>query len=105
MPDFAVCASCGEPLAEGYFYPAEGVSVCRAHAVSQSRRVWMDRGVTDLIAAIGRHPLRELRGIEVTAAARKDLGAVLHWTYTFHVNNYRLPEALKLIPTDKRTAD
>jgi DNA repair protein RecO len=103
VPDFAVCASCGQPLVEGYFYPAEGASVCRTHAVSPSRRVWMDDNLIELIATMGRHPLRELRGADVSAAARKDLGAVLHWTYTFHVNNYRLPEALKLIPKDKRT--
>ena len=105
VPDFAACASCGQPLSDGYFYPAEGASVCRTHAVSQSRRVWMDKSLIELISTIGRRPLRELRGMSVTAAARKDLGAVLHWTYTFHVNNYRLPEALKLIPKDKRTDD
>ncbi|MEJ2720148.1 MAG: DNA repair protein RecO C-terminal domain-containing protein [bacterium] len=101
VPDFASCAACGRPVQEGYFHPAEGASTCRTHAGSSARRVWMGRELVALIEKIARLPLAELRGIETTAPVRKDLGAVLHWTYTFHVNNYRLPEALKLIPPDK----
>jgi hypothetical protein len=65
----------------------------------------MDKCLIELLSTIDRLPLRELRGMAVAPAVRKDLGAVLHWTYTFHVNNYHLPEALKLIPKDKRTDD
>ncbi|UCH85217.1 MAG: DNA repair protein RecO [Candidatus Latescibacterota bacterium] len=105
LPDWTVCATCSRILDEGYYIPAEGLAACRSHAGYSSRRVWMDQRLTRLAATINKATLSELRKIEVAADTRKDLGAVLHWTYTYHVNNYRLPEALKLIPKDKRTDD
>ncbi|UCG52519.1 MAG: DNA repair protein RecO [Candidatus Latescibacterota bacterium] len=105
LPEFSSCALCGESLNDGFFHPAEGGSACRDHSESSSRRVWMDKELLSLIAKIGDSPVAELRKLTVGTELRKDLGAILHWTYTYHVNDYRLPDALKLIPKDKRATD
>jgi hypothetical protein len=65
----------------------------------------LDKELLSLIARIGGSQIADLRELTVGAEMRKDLGTILHWTYTYHVNNYHLPDALKLIPKEKRTKD
>jgi DNA repair protein RecO (recombination protein O) len=109
LPDLGSCAVCGEPTERGVYIPERGESLCAAHAASSAR------AATDARAAPGAHAIaldpdlaalaRALAGSRLDGAARagvpgdlrKRLGALLHWTYTFHVQNYRLPESLKLI--------
>jgi len=33
----------------------------------------------------------------VSRSARKELGRLVHWTYTYHVQGYHLPRSLSLI--------
>ena len=68
-------------LMAGYPWPIFFLWLC-----SCALSVWMAVSLSQLGAA------------EVDADVRKRLGKVLHWTYTFHINGYSLPQALKLIP-------
>ena len=100
VPDFSACSACGASLADGLFDPEQGECACPRHSAPAAQRIALD---ADLLALIG-----SLHGADLAAAAagkiapdlRKRLGSVLHWTYTFHVQNYRLPESLRLIPKE-----
>jgi DNA repair protein RecO (recombination protein O) len=96
LPDLSSCAVCGEPCEGGAYYPEQGASVCAAHAAS-GRRIDLDPELSALERALAGSPLESASRAEVPKEIRKRLGALLHWTYTFHVQNYRLPESLKLI--------
>jgi DNA repair protein RecO len=100
LPDLAACAVCGGTLETGFFHPAEGVGACPVHSEISSRRIRLDAELIGLAETFAGVSLADLSRLTTAADTRKRLGAVLHWTYTFHVNNYRLPESLKLIPRD-----
>jgi DNA repair protein RecO (recombination protein O) len=97
-PELSVCAVCGGAADEGYYHPEDGLAACPAHARTESHRVKLDADLISLVASLDEAALGDLAPAVVSPEARKGLGAVIHWTYTFHVNNYRLPESLKLIP-------
>ena len=98
LPDFASCAECEATSAGGYYHPEDGQSTCPSHARSSPHRIRFDEVMVNVVTQLGATPLRELTGAVVDADVRKRLGKILHWTYTFHINGYSLPEALKLIP-------
>ncbi|MFQ5512076.1 MAG: DNA repair protein RecO [Candidatus Krumholzibacteriia bacterium] len=98
MPEFLLCASCGAVLDDGFYHPAEGVGACKEHTQPESHRVTVGGQLPPLLRALAKRPLGALAELAVDAAARKNLGRILHWTYTFHIQGYSLPEALKLIP-------
>lgn len=99
-PDFAGCAACGKKLDDGFYHAEEGLSVCPVHTHPAPRRIKLNDELLSLLASLDEGPLAGLAGTIVSPSSRKRLGAVIHWTYTFHVNNYRLPESLKLIPKE-----
>ena len=70
-----------------------------AHAAA-GRRIDLDPELAALERALAGSPLESAARAEVPKELRKRLGALLHWTYTFHVQNYRLPESLRLIPKE-----
>ena len=98
LPDFGVCAECGAPSAGGYYYPEDGGSACAQHVRSSPHRIRLDEATTHALSVWMAVSLSQLGAAEVDADVRKRLGKVLHWTYTFHINGYSLPQALKLIP-------
>ncbi|MEE9268882.1 MAG: DNA repair protein RecO [Candidatus Krumholzibacteria bacterium] len=98
LPNFFECSECGANLASGFYHPAQGSSTCTAHSHAEPHRVPLPGGVVSLLDTVANQPLASLAGLEVDADTRKNLGKILHWTYTFHVQGYGLPEALKLIP-------
>jgi DNA repair protein RecO (recombination protein O) len=97
LPDFSSCASCGEPFDRGVFNPEEGESACPLHARASGHRIELAEDLVVLARALAQEPLEKAVRTAVAPNLRKRLGTVLHWTYTFHVQNYRLPESLKLI--------
>jgi DNA repair protein RecO len=96
-PHIGSCVECGSPAQGGYYYPADGTSRCRKHAASAPQRLRVDDTLVDLAAFMSESKFDEVARTGVDAATRKRLGKLLHWTYTFHIQGYRLPEALKLI--------
>ena len=98
QPDFGFCAECGERSAGGYYHPEDGHSSCAEHARTSPHRIRLDDTIVNVIAVWSATPLDELAGATVEPDVRKRLGKILHWTYTFQINGYSLPEALKLIP-------
>lgn len=97
LPDFFSCNVCNAPIEAGYYHPSDGAVACRDHSAQAPDRVAVDAALLALIERIGRGPMQQLAPMEVEAGLRKRLGKMLHWTYTFHIQGYRLPEALKLI--------
>lgn len=97
VPDFATCASCGATLQDGYYYPADGTSRCAQHTQNVPHRVALDSELIEYGAAVAHSPIAIASNIPVSRAARKRFGEILHWTYTFHIEGYGLPKALKLL--------
>lgn len=98
VPDLSSCASCGGDISDGYYYPADGTSTCRKHSKDSPHRVRLGRKALDYVAGVAQKTLADLSTIGSDRAARKRFGEILHWTYTFHIQSYRLPKALKLVP-------
>lgn len=96
-PHIAACSECGDAGGDGYYYPAEGSSRCRQHAFAEPHRVRLDRELIRIAEDMSLTTFDELVGRALDPGPRKRLGKLLHWTYTFHVQGYRLPESLKLI--------
>jgi DNA repair protein RecO (recombination protein O) len=97
LPDLASCAVCGEPFERGVYYPEGGESACPRHARPSGQRIDLEPDLVALARSFSEGPLERAARSTAAGELRKRLGAVLHWTYTFHVQNYRLPESLKLI--------
>jgi DNA repair protein RecO len=100
IPDFARCASCGDELVRGFFHPDDGESRCARHSDPSRRRIALDGELVRALADLEGEPLGNLARRKAGRALRKRLGGILHWTYTLHVENYRLPESLKLLPKE-----
>jgi len=98
LPDVAHCAQCASPAGDGYYFPEDGTSACATHAGPSPHRIHLDDAVLAELSLWCASRLAELAPRGVEPAVRKRLGKILHWTYTFHINGYSLPEALKLIP-------
>ena len=98
MPDFLSCRVCGDDTSGGWYLPAEGTSVCKKHRVEAAQTLPLDETSNALLGRLASKPLVELARSEIDAPMRKRLGKIVHWTYTFHIQGYSLPEALKLIP-------
>ncbi|MDH3215775.1 MAG: DNA repair protein RecO [Candidatus Krumholzibacteria bacterium] len=96
-PDFSACAVCGGAIGGGYYHPADGTSLCRQHSFETPNRARLDRRVLEQLATMTAGTLPQLSTREVDANVRKYLGKMIHWTYTFHIQGYVLPQALKLM--------
>ena len=98
LPDFGSCQRCGTALTTGYFHAEDGVGSCATHSIPSPHRVRLDREAIEQLSRMASNPLSALARYPCAHETRKRLGKLLHWTYTFHVQGYSLPEALKLIP-------
>lgn len=96
LPDFLACAECG--AASRYYHPSDGESRCRRHLRTDPHRVALGPNLQAVLAELTTQPLASFTARDTDADTRKRLGKILHWTYTFHIDGYALPEALKLIP-------
>lgn len=96
-PELTRCAVCGDEVAGGEYDAREGESRCSRHTT----------GIVDGVALSGELllaarectdiPLEELSRKTIRREARKELGKLVHWTYTYHVQGYSLPKSLTLI--------
>jgi len=119
LPDFFSCSSCGRKTENGLYDPKSGECRCREHAgpyengssvaAVGSRSFHSTPLATgpgaarispELLELIGEcccESLDTLRQKQVDGKLRKDLGKIIHRTYTYHVQGYRLPDSLKLL--------
>jgi len=100
VPDFSSCLACGAALDGGFFDPEQGECACPRHSVVSPQRIALDADLLSLLGSLDGEALPAAAGRKIAPDLRKRLGSVLHWTYTFHVQNYRLPESLKLLPKE-----
>ena len=98
VPDVSSCSSCGGDLAGGYYHPADGTSMCGRHDVDSPNRVRLSAEVVAFTRSIVDSKLEGAADYEMDRKTRKRFGEIIHWTYTFHIQGYRLPKALKLVP-------
>ncbi|MFH1756178.1 MAG: DNA repair protein RecO [Candidatus Latescibacterota bacterium] len=97
LPNFHHCAKCGRDLTKGYYHPQDGASYCPAHKKTSAYQHVLDAHLLRLLDACERHSLPALKDMRIELPLRKDLGNLIHWTYTYHVQGYTLPQSLKLI--------
>jgi len=95
-PDLAGCSECGAPIDGGVYSPRDGSACCREHAAGVDL-LPLGGGTVALAGLCTAEPFDTLAGHEVDAAHRKELGKLVHWTYTHHVHGYSLPKSLNLI--------
>jgi DNA repair protein RecO (recombination protein O) len=100
IPDFTRCAACGSDIVRGCFHPEDGEARCSRHGDASRRRIELDGELIATLRALENETLSEAARRSADRALRKRLGGVIHWTYTLHVQNYRLPESLKLLPKE-----
>ncbi len=97
IPDFSRCAGCGKELTTGYLDCREGACYCSKHKKNIAHQRTLRPDLLRVIDACRRHPLEALKETQVDPSLRKDLGKAIHWTYTYHVQGYKLPQSLKLL--------
>ncbi len=96
-PEFSRCAVCGAPFAGGWFRPDDGSVACADHPVPAGRAVALSAETAGTAVSLARAPLEAAARVVPPPTVRKELGRVLHWAYTLHVQGYHLPESLNLI--------
>lgn len=95
-PGVSTCERCGAGVAGGSYSPRDGASFCREHGPGGAAL----RLGADLVALVERataEPFADLAVETVPPRLRKQLGKLVHWTYTLHVHGYTLPRSLNLI--------
>lgn len=97
FPDLAGCASCGAGVGGGAYDARGGVAYCADHAHLALDGLPLTPEMLEAVGRCTECPLAELAASEVEPATRKQLGKLVHWTYTFHVQGYSLPKSLNLI--------
>jgi DNA repair protein RecO (recombination protein O) len=96
-PDTMNCVRCGADSEEGTYSPRDGVSFCVEHRAPYPDAVILTREVSTAAACCATESFRDLAGRVVSRVARNELGRLVHWTYTYHVQGYHLPRSLNLI--------
>ncbi len=96
-PDTMSCVECGADPADGTYSPRDGVSFCAEHRAAYPEAVDLTRDVVMAAAWCAQEPYMKLAAREISRAARKELGRLVHWTYTYHVQGYHLPRSLNLL--------
>jgi len=96
-PDVTTCARCAAAPDAGAYDAREGVSYCAAHAAGIADAIAIDAEAATLLRAALSRPIVETAALAAPRTARKQVGKILHWTYTLHVEGYRLPRSLDLL--------
>ncbi|HEX5132048.1 MAG TPA: DNA repair protein RecO [Candidatus Krumholzibacteria bacterium] len=96
-PDTVACVRCGVSPDAGTYSPRDGVSFCAEHRAPYPDAVALTPDVVSAAASCADDPFPALADRTVSRAARKELGRLVHWTYTYHVQGYHLPRSLNLI--------
>lgn len=96
-PDTVSCVRCGAPPDNGVYSPRDGVSVCSEHRQPFPEAVTLSPDVVRTASRCASGSFDALAADEVPRTVRKELGRLVHWTYTYHVQGYHLPRSLSLI--------
>jgi recombinational DNA repair protein (RecF pathway) len=96
-PDTVDCVRCGERPDDGIYSPRDGVSFCAEHGTQVPEAVQLSRAIVDAAERAAAQPFDVLAHEAVARGVRKELGRLVHWTYTYHVQGYHLPRSLNLI--------
>jgi DNA repair protein RecO len=96
-PDVTTCARCAAAPDGGAYDAREGASYCVEHAGGIEDALELSAEAAGLLRAALARPIAETAASAATRAARKQVGKILHWTYTLHVQGYRLPRSLDLL--------
>jgi DNA repair protein RecO (recombination protein O) len=96
-PALDACAACGKALERGVYDARTGEARCPAHGAGLSDGIALTAAVIEEASRWRDEPLGAIAAGGVDPRARKTLGKILHWTYTFHVQGYSLPKSLNLI--------
>jgi len=96
-PDTVDCVRCGESPRDGIYSPRDGVSFCAEHRSAVPEAVKLSPEVVAATGQCAEQSFDVLAREAVTRGVRKELGRLVHWTYTYHVQGYHLPRSLTLI--------
>jgi DNA repair protein RecO (recombination protein O) len=97
FPEFSGCALCGGDATGGVYDAADGVAFCPEHLPGTTDALPLRSDVLRSALRFAEQPLAETGREELEPSTRKDLGKIVHWTYTHHVQGYSLPKSLSLI--------
>ncbi len=97
LPEFGSCSVCGAAAAGGRYDPVDGICFCEREDPGRADMIPLSEEVYRLLQQAATRSLAELAHLAAEADARKTFGLLLHWTYTYHVQGYRLPNSLKLL--------
>ena len=97
LPDVAHCSRCGDPTSDGWYSGRDGAAYCTRHGDEAAKAVRLSETVVETWIRFASGPLGNCARLVVAPKTRKDLGRMIHWTYTFHVQGYSLPKSLDLI--------
>jgi DNA repair protein RecO (recombination protein O) len=97
FPELSGCARCGGEINGGVYHASDGVAYCRDHAREVEEVPRLRPETLEAIHRCTVLTLSELATEEVSKHTRKDLGKIVHWTYTHHIQGYSLPKSLSLI--------
>jgi DNA repair protein RecO len=96
-PDTWGCVRCGALPSDGLYSPRDGVSFCAEHGTRVPESVRLSEELLRMAARCAEDSFDSLARGGGSRAARKELGRLVHWTYTYHVQGYHLPRSLNLI--------
>lgn len=96
-PETDACVQCGESPGGGIYSPRDGVSFCAEHRAPVPEAVGLSPEIVRVAAECAREPFDVLAREAVPRRVRKELGRLVHWTYTYHVQGYHLPRSLNLM--------
>src|SRR5512139_89183 len=87
-PDTVDCVRCGESPKDGIYSPRDGVSFCAEHRASVPEAVTLSPEIVDVTGRCAEQPFDVLARGAIARGVRKELGRLVHWTYTYHVQGY-----------------
>jgi DNA repair protein RecO len=96
-PDTVGCVHCGTTPDGGLYSPRDGVSFCAEHGTLVPESVTLSEELLRTAARCAEDSFDAIAEGGVSRSARKELGRLVHWTYTYHVQGYTLPRSLSLI--------
>jgi DNA repair protein RecO len=96
-PDTFGCVRCGTPPDGGLYSPRDGVSFCAEHGTVVPESVSLSEELLRATVRCAEDPFDAIARGGVSRSARKELGRLVHWTYTYHVQGYHLPRSLSLL--------
>lgn len=96
-PDTFGCVHCGTAPDGGLYSPRDGVSFCAEHGTFVPESVTLSEELLRTAVRCAEDSFDAIAEGGVSRAARKELGRLVHWTYTYHVQGYHLPRSLSLL--------